>query len=128
MLSKYHSAFEYIPVESMIRKRQSPYYRALEESDKQGSSTPFIEFSLEAIKDTFSEVLESMGPSLHTPESRLDLAKTEFQGREFSRKGYLVFLKTISTATASRDLALGVSEGILEKLGTKAVTKYRFKK
>jgi Fic family protein len=127
ILSNYHPAFVYIPVESMIKERQSPYYRALEESDKRGDSTPFIEYSLKAIQDSLADLLAGMGPSLHTSESRLDLARGEFADKKFSRKEYLSFLKTISTATASRDLVFGVSKGVLERFGTKAVTKYRFK-
>lgn len=128
LLTHYHSAFEYIPVESLIKERQDHYYRALEQSDKKGESTPFIEFSLQTIRDALLEFLDKLKPMAETCESRLILAQEEFQQREFSRREYLQYFKTLSTATASRDLASGVSKGLLQKKGLKAVTRYHFKK
>jgi Fic family protein len=126
ILTKYNPAFEYIPIESLIKERQATYYRALESSDKKGDSTDFVEFSLETIRDALKDFLIHLKPEPETPESRLDLAQKKFRKTEFSRKDYLLFFKTISTATASRDLALGVSARKLKKTGTQATAKYRF--
>jgi Fic family protein len=128
ILSKFNAAFEYIPIESVIKRRQGVYYRVLEQCDKKGDSTSFIEFSLETIRDALKEFLSHLKPEPETPESRLNIVYAEFEKREFSRKHYIEFFKTISTATASRDLAYGVDEGLLEKSGAKATTKYRFRK
>ncbi len=38
-----------IPIESVIRDRQDDYYQALRRADEAGSSTPFIEFLLNAV-------------------------------------------------------------------------------
>jgi len=126
ILTKYNPAFEYIPIESLIKERQATYYRALESSDKKGDSTDFIEFSLETIRDALKDFLIHLKPEPETPKSRLDLAQNKFGQTEFSRKDYLLIFKTISTATASRDLALGVAEKKLKKTGTQATAKYRF--
>lgn len=126
ILMKHHSAFEYIPVESLVKERQAAYYRVLEQCDKKGDSTLFIEFSLETIKDALRDFLEHLKPEPETPDSRLALAQGKFQDKDFTRKEYIQFFKTISTATASRDLALGTSRKMLKKTGTKAVAKYRF--
>jgi len=128
ILSKFHPAFEYIPVESLIKERQASYYRILEQCDKKGDSTAFIEFSLETIRDALQDFLNHLKPTTETPESRLDFSQKEFEGNEFSRKAYLQLFKTISTATASRDLAFGVSDGRLIKTGSQATAKYRFRK
>ncbi len=127
ILMKHHGAFEYIPVESLVKKRQATYYRVLGQCDKKGDSTLFIEFSLETIKDALKDFLKHLKPASETPESRLSLARSEFQGRVFTRGDYIQFFKNISTATASRDLARGTSQKILAKTGTKAVASYRFK-
>lgn len=126
ILMRFHPAFEFTPVESLIKERQSAYYRALEQSDKKGESTLFIEFSLEAIRDSLQDFLKHLKPAAQTPESRIELARGEFQDREFTRKDYIAFFKTISTATASRDLTAGVGQRKLKKTGTKAVARYRF--
>ncbi len=127
ILTKYQGVFEYLPVESLIKDRQESYYSILERCDKKGDSTDFIEFSLGTIRDALKDFLDQLKPDSETPQSRLELAQMEFKRREFSRKDYLQFFKTISTATASRDLALGVSEKKLIKTGTQATTQYRFK-
>lgn len=49
MLYRYHSVFEYIPVESLIKEKQKEYYDALEKADSLGDSTVFVEFSLSII-------------------------------------------------------------------------------
>ena len=126
ILAKYHPVFEYLPFESLVKERQADYYLAFEQSDKRGESTAFIEFSLETIKTTLREFLDQLKPAAETPVLRLSLARERFQQHEFSRKDYMQFLKTISTATASRDLALGVSKHILRKTGTTALAKYSF--
>ncbi len=126
LLSRYHPVFEFIPVESLIRENQKQYYRALETSDQSGDSTAFVEFSLSMIHEALDDFLEVFKPGPLTPESRLDLAKQHFGGKTFSRKQYLEFFKTISTATASRDLKLGVEQKRLTKEGDKAVTVYAF--
>jgi Fic family protein len=128
ILTHFHPAFEHIPVESLIKGRQAAYYRALEISDKNGNSTPFIEFSLEVIRDALGDFMDNLLPPAETTESRLNLAKQEFDQTTFSRKEYLLLFETISTATASRDLAWGFENALLEKTGTQATTRYRFKK
>ncbi len=49
-------------------------------------------------------------------------------GQLFTRKEYCQLFKTISSATASRDLKRGVSEGNLKKYGEKNQTQYKFLK
>lgn len=127
ILTRFNPVFEYLPVESLIRERQAEYYRALEESDKKGDCERFLEFSLEAIKVSLQELLEQLKPEPETPELRLQIARRLFSDRKFTRKDYLGVFKTVSTATASRDLALGVASGLLTKRGDKANTVYFFK-
>lgn len=126
LLSQYHPVFEFIPVESLIRENQKEYYEALEASDKSGDSTVFVEFSLTMIHQALEEFIAVFKPEPLTAESRLDVAKKHFGNNTFSRKQYLDLFKTISTATASRDLKFGTESNDLIKKGDKALTVYSY--
>jgi Fic family protein len=127
LLTKFHPLFEFTPIESVIRDRQKAYYKALGASDKTGDASPFIEFSLETIFEALEELSEAIQPEPLGVDARLEIAREKFRDRPFSRKDYLAIFKTISTATASRDLAHGVKKGFLRKDGEKALASYRFK-
>ena len=58
ILSQWQPLLAYLPVESVIRVRQTAYYQALADADNLANSTPFIEFMLQALLDTLTEVLE----------------------------------------------------------------------
>lgn len=126
ILSHYHPFFEFTPVESVVKERQSEYYNALGNSDKKGSATPFIEFSLATIQNALESLLPQLRQEPMTAKGRLDIARNFFAKKEFSRKDYLSLFKTISTATASRDLVFGIKEKELKKTGDRALTRYRF--
>ncbi len=59
ILSKWKPIFEFIPIESLIKKYQSEYYDAIAQSNKNGDSTVFITFMLKmidfSIKDLISQ-------------------------------------------------------------------------
>lgn len=57
LLMKWNNLFEYIPIESHIFKFQKEYYESIEKSNKNGESTPFIEFMLKMIDETIDELL-----------------------------------------------------------------------
>jgi Fic family protein len=126
MLSKLNPIFKYVPVESLIEKNQQKYYDSLEKSDKSGDSTPFIEFMLSVILDSISEFdSETKGVTVTTSD-RLAKASENFAKDPFSRKEYMELFKSISSATASRDLKEGVSSKALKVEGEKNQTRYRF--
>lgn len=58
LLSKEEELFYYLPVESIIKKKQQTYYDAISKSNQEGSSTIFIEFMLDAIIETMNETLK----------------------------------------------------------------------
>jgi Fic family protein len=118
--------FKYVPVESLIEKNQGKYYEALEKSDKQGASTPFIEFMLSAILEALREFDSETKGVVVTSEDRLAKAQRHFQQDSFSRKEYMELFKSISSATASRDLAKGVESKVLKKIGLKNQARYEF--
>lgn len=127
LLIHYHPVFEFISVESIVKENQSDYYKALEQADKSGQSTPFIEFSLSMIRQAIEDYLDALKPKPLTAKRRLELAKEHFGFKQFTRKDYLKHFKKISTATASRDLKQGVEEGWLTKTGEQANTFYSYR-
>ncbi|MDP2425300.1 MAG: Fic family protein [Candidatus Izemoplasmatales bacterium] len=58
LLAKEDEIFYYLPVESIIKKKQQAYYDAISKSNQEGASTVFIEFMLDAIIDTMNETLK----------------------------------------------------------------------
>jgi Fic family protein len=127
ILSKQHPVFRLVCLEELLEKYQGEYYDALQSSDHDGSSEKFIEFMLSIVMQAL-EILESQ-IQLTTGnkfEDRLAYAKNFLDN--FKRKDYMNLLKTISPATASRDLTQGVKRGILQSENDKNQTIYRFKK
>jgi len=59
ILSKWEEVFEYIPIESLIKKYQEDYYKAIYNCNNAGNSNEFIEFMLKMIDETVSDLLES---------------------------------------------------------------------
>ena len=60
LLSKWNPIFEYIPVESQIKKYQSTYYEKIALCHSNGNSNAFIEFMLQMINDTLDDILISV--------------------------------------------------------------------
>ena len=126
ILSRKYPFFEFIPIESLIRKHQKDYYAALKASDRAGESNPFIEFCLSSVRKAIEEFIDEVRPEPISPEVRLQMANRNFGSRQFGRKDYLRFFKTLSTATASRDLHLGIVLKLLKRQGEKSQATYEF--
>ena len=123
LLLQEYPLFEYLPFETLISKNQKAYYKALANSDKSGESTLFIVFMLSTINNSLDELLkERIGPV--TNEDRIQIFLST-PVKEFTRKDYLNHFKTISTATASRDLNKAVKEKLILKIGDKSNTTYK---
>ena len=54
-----YDIFEYIPIESLIKKYQDDYYEVISRCNGIGNSNEFIEFMLKMIDETVSELLLS---------------------------------------------------------------------
>jgi Fic family protein len=125
LILKAHSPiFEFLPIETLIKKRQQEYYSVLGQSDKEGKSTVFIEFMLGIIDEALENLLKIQNVNL-TAEDRILIFREQIGEQEFSRQDYLRAFKEISPATASRDLKLAVEEELVKKSGDKRTTKYR---
>jgi hypothetical protein len=76
-----------------------------------------IDESLATLLDFKAKVMNS--------EDRLTYF-SETNKASFNRKAYMTVFQEISTATASRDLKLGIELGLFEKEGDKSNTTYKF--
>jgi Fic family protein len=128
ILMTYHPIFEYLPVEHLIIEHQDEYYKRLAESDRAEDCTTFIEFLLAQIDDALKILMAETRSVTVTAADRLAQFKKRFPGDTFSRKDYQNVVKSISTATASRDLSYGFETGLLERIGDKRTAVYRFMK
>ncbi|MFS4418125.1 Fic family protein [Maribacter sp. 2307ULW6-5] len=125
ILMERYPIFEFLPFETLIGNDQEKYYKALAESDKSGKSTKFIEYMLNVIDISISQLLDFNNRTLNEKdrlEYYVSLNKTEF-----TRKDYMNIFKDISSATASRDLRKGAELDLFEKIGEKNKTIYRLK-
>ena len=127
LLMLYHPVFEFLPVEHLIREHQPEYYRTLAKGDDTGDCTVFANFILTQIEKSLKQLIEETRGVTLTAENRLGIARTAFGEKTFSRKDYQNLLKTISTATASRDLHQGVKMTLLKRSGDKRTSVYHFK-
>ncbi len=59
ILSNWEEIFEYVPVESQIKKHQEEYYSSIANCDHNGNSTEFIEFMLKMIDETLEDLMNS---------------------------------------------------------------------
>ena len=59
ILSNWEKIFEYVPIESQIKKYQEEYYLAIANCDHNGNSTEFIEFMLKMIDETLEDLMDS---------------------------------------------------------------------
>ncbi len=125
ILKEDYPIFKFLPVETVIKERQARYYEALVVSVNSGESTPFIEFMLAVINDSLGELLKTTNVVLKNID-RIEIYKKAILKSYFTRKDYLRYFKEISSATASRDLKYAKERGLLQKIGDKNNTKYKY--
>ena len=74
ILSKWHEEFSWIPIETVVRRRQDEYYAALAKSNEKGNSGPFIDFMLESILMAVNSMIAphaTDAPGLSDTEARI---------------------------------------------------------
>ena len=141
ILSKWKTFFAWLPIETLIQKRQQEYYEAINISNNLGESTPFILFSLKIIKESLEELelnkekderkvtdilTDKMTDILSEKEiERLEIIEKYFEKNEFIDNNSLKKLVNVSDSTARRFLGKLVENGILEAVGEKKGRKYR---
>lgn len=68
ILYKWKKVFGWLPVETLIKDRQDKYYEVLGQCDKAADSGLFIEFLLEAIRDSLNEITDTVQVGVQVTE------------------------------------------------------------
>ena len=73
LLAEWKEILAWIPVETLVKKRQEEYYEALGKADKEADSTVFAEFMLTALRDALKEipVTDPVGDPVTDPVAKL---------------------------------------------------------
>ena len=117
LLYEYNKVFEYIPIETLIRANQQKYYDMFVISEKEGSSTHFIEFILEMILKTIDK-FDSTDILLKVKDVD-KLSKTE---KEVLRKLIVYFNKKDSIDVQSASEILNKNEANVRKYFRKLIS------
>lgn len=119
LLSRWNSAFAWLPVESIIHDRQEDYYAAINASNDAGESTIFIEFMLDAIQASLNDAIKT---SDEMSDGKVDKATLRWRKIEEFLKTHDYIMNAdvrelcgVSAATANRTLASWVATGKLIK-------------
>jgi hypothetical protein len=80
-LASWRAELAWLPVESLISERQSEYYAALGAADRLAEATPFVQFTLNAIRDA----LEALPPSDQASDPVKSLLRRLPAGEEVHR-------------------------------------------
>ena len=126
LLMKVYPMFEFLPYEKLILQNPKAYHRALANSEAAGQPAEFIEYMLQVIAGALKEY-DGMGKKFLSPSDRI-LYFHKLGMPSFTRRDYMKVNRTISTATASRDLEKGVDAGLFEKRGIGNATIYSCQK
>lgn len=131
LLSKWNSAFAWLPVESIIHDRQQEYYAAINASNDAGESTIFVEFMLSAIK---ASLIDAINTSDEVSDGATDKATMRwkqierfFETHSFIMNADVRALCNVSAATANRILAKLVKDKKIVKCRINGHWAYRIK-
>lgn len=114
ILSKWNVMFEYMPIENIIKRHQQEYYKTINECDKLGNSTIFIEFMLKIIDETIEELLKRSKNSENNEAESLNT--TEKEVLDYIYKNELVSTKELAEYLGKADrTARRIVSVLLEK-------------
>ena len=68
LLGKWKKIFYYLPVEELIQKRQSEYYKALSNATAMTDSACFVEYILDVIKETLASFANVTNSTVHVTD------------------------------------------------------------
>ena len=114
LLSRWRPVLAWLPVESAIKRRQAEYYEALARSGALGSCESFVEFMLEAIRESILPYAK--------PSSSQDMARAHalafLRDNPRSTVAHLAQHLGCSKRSAERMVAQLKEEGMLERQGS----------
>lgn len=120
LLSKWKEIFEYVPIESLIKQYQEEYYKVIDNCNKAGESTAFIEFMLKMIYETINRIIveqNSMQKIIYsnsTQEKILELIKENSNITQVEMAEKL----GITRDTISYNIKYLKDNGIIDRVGS----------
>ena len=96
ILADWEENFKYMPIESLIKKNQNEYYKAIANCNNAGNSNEFIEFMLKMINETIDDLLNSKEMK---DASQLLLSENEIKIIECIKRNVLIGAKEIIEET-----------------------------
>lgn len=115
LLSRWNSAFAWLPLEDIIYRRQKEYYDVISSCNDAGTSTAFIEFMLSAIGETLLGVIENPTEKFDIKQLRREKIENFLQTHESIMNSDVQQCCSVSPATANRILRDFTEQGKLEK-------------
>ena len=117
LLTQWEPAFAWLPVESIIHDRQEEYYQAINQSNREASSTAFLAFMLSAIEEALLEAVqtESIG-SMRVEARRWDQIARFLKNNGTISNADVRQMFGVSAATANRILSKLTEEGKIRKI------------
>ena len=114
LLASWRPALAWLPVENVIQQRQAAYYAAINASNTAGSSTEFVQFMLEAIRDALVPYCTGESPSATAKRSALKLMRE----RPETTVSELAEALGISKRTTERLVSELKREGEIRRVGS----------
>ena len=133
ILSKWHPLFLSLPLESVIKDNQKKYYQALEQADKEASSTAFIGFMLSAISKTLVQNAQKNAPINASQNASINPTKTPDAVLMLIKDNPQITRKQIADAlnkdlrTISRSIAKLQEAGKLKRVGSNKAGHWQLK-
>lgn len=121
LLSKWKEIFEYVPIESLIKQYQEEYYKVIDNCNKVGESTEFIEFMLKMIYETINRIIVEQNSiqeiiySNSTQEKILELMKENSNITQVEMSEKL----GITRDAISYNIKYLKDNGIIDRVGSK---------
>ena len=115
----------WVPVESVVRERQSEYYDAIAASTSAADSGPFIDFMLEAIRDALDDVAKTSGTygiELNPTENHL---LGMIRSGTYTNASMAAEALSVSERTISRALKSLREKGLIMREGTDKTGRWR---
>lgn len=131
ILSKWKPIFEYIPIESLIKKYQTEYYEVIDQSHKNGESTAFITFMLKMIDLSITDLISDATIQINNTNAYLNkLLKTLIRNRWYTSKEIQSLLQLSDRANFRKNyldpaIKLGLIEMEFPEKPTSKIQRYK---
>lgn len=129
ILYQWKELFGWLPIETLIKERQTEYYSVLGECDKLADSGRFVEFILQAIQDTLSETLRTeqvTEQATEQVEKLLEVLESEeLTGKEIMERLGLKHRPSFRKRYLIPALELGLVEMTIPEKPNSKLQKYR---